>query len=141
MLATLQRRTMSGVVALILMLSSMTALGAQPPAPDNTKVNASDRKSGQVNAEDQSNRRPDLEVTQNIRQLIAEDTSLSTYARNVKVITKRGKVSLRGPVRSEDEKATIGTKAAQVVGASNVSNRLTIAPSKDDKKPNKKDGR
>ena len=57
-----------------------------------------------------------------------DDKSLSTYAQNIKIITRNGKVTLKGPVRSADEKTAIGEKATQVAGAGNVTNHLTIVP-------------
>jgi osmotically-inducible protein OsmY len=59
-----------------------------------------------------------------------KDKSLSTYAHNIKIITRDGKVTLKGPVRSEDEKAAIEAKAATVAGADNVTDQLTVAPPK-----------
>jgi BON domain len=55
------------------------------------------------------------------------DKGLSSYAHNVKVITRDGKVTLRGPVRSSGEKKTVELKAAEVAGAGNVINRLSVA--------------
>ena len=48
-----------------------------------------------------------------------DDKSLSTYAHNVKIVSKQGKVTLKGPVRSEDEKKTVAAKATEVAGAGN----------------------
>jgi hyperosmotically inducible periplasmic protein len=62
------------------------------------------------------------------------DKTLSTYAQNVKVITQDGQVTLKGPVRSEDEKKTIEAKATEVVGAGRVTNQISIAPAKGSKK-------
>jgi osmotically-inducible protein OsmY len=59
-----------------------------------------------------------------------KDKSLSTYAHNIKVITRDGKVTLKGPVRSEDEKNEIAAKAASIAGADNVTNEMTVAPPK-----------
>jgi osmotically-inducible protein OsmY len=72
----------------------------------------------------------DRTITQKIRRSIHQDTSLSTYAHNIKVITQDGKVTLRGPVRSEDEKSNLQAKAVAVAGEENVTNLLEIAPSK-----------
>ena len=69
-------------------------------------------------------------VTQKIRKAIHEDQSLSTYAHNIKVITQDGKVTLRGPVRSEEEKSNLEAKAASVAGQENVTNQLDVTPSK-----------
>ena len=54
----------------------------------------------------------DRAITQKIRKAIVDDSSLSTYAHNIKIITQDGKVTLRGPVRSEDEKSNVEAKAA-----------------------------
>jgi hyperosmotically inducible periplasmic protein len=99
----------------------------QPPAADNTKRNK-DQKD--PSAEQQKLSPADRDITQKIRKSIHEDKSLSTYAHNIKIIARDGKVTLRGPVRSEDEKNNIQAKAAEVVGQENVTNQLEIAPSK-----------
>lgn len=101
---------------------------AQPPAPDNTKTNARDRQPAQVTADDQKNGRTDLQLTQEIRKALTADESLSTYAHNVKVISRNGKVTLKGPVRTADEKKLVAAKAANVAGAANVINQLSVAP-------------
>jgi len=103
----------------------------QPPtAPDNTKVNTRDRKPTAVTADQQKNNKTDLETTRQIRKALVADKSLSTYAHNVKVVTQNGKVTLKGPVRSEDEKKAVEAKAAEVAGAGNVTNQISIAKAK-----------
>jgi osmotically-inducible protein OsmY len=72
----------------------------------------------------------DRAITQKIRKAIHDDKSLSTYAHNIKIITQDGKVTLRGPVRSEDEKSNLQAKAVEVAGQDNVTNQLEIAPPK-----------
>jgi len=99
----------------------------QQPAPDNTKKN---RDQTPPTADQQKMNSSDRAITQKIRKVIEEDKSLSTYAHNIKIITQDGKVTLRGPVRSEDEKNNIQAKAVAVAGEGNVSNQLEIAPSK-----------
>ena len=99
----------------------------QQPAADNTKTN---KDQTTPSADQQKMNSSDRAITQKIRKSIHEDTSLSTYAHNIKVITQDGKVTLRGPVRSEDEKSNIQAKAVAVVGEENVTNQLEIAPSK-----------
>jgi hyperosmotically inducible protein len=54
------------------------------------------------------------------------DKSLSTYAHNVKIITQDGQVTLKGPVRSEDEKKAVEAKAAEIAGESKVANELDV---------------
>jgi hyperosmotically inducible protein len=86
-------------------------------APDNTKTNQSDRNATAPTAEQQKEDRSDRELTQQIRRALVKDKSLSTYGHNVKVITQQGAVTLRGPVRSEEERQQIETKAAEVAGS------------------------
>lgn len=93
-------------------------------APDNTKVNRQDRN--QPTADQQKNNRTDTEITRDIRQAITKDKSLSTYAKNIKIITQNGNVTLRGPVRSEADKKAIEGKAKEVAGAAHVKNEIEI---------------
>jgi hyperosmotically inducible protein len=96
-------------------------------APDNTKTN---KDQSQPTADQQKMNASDRAITQQIRKAIHDDTTLSTYAHNVKIITQNGKVTLRGPVRSDDEKANIEAKAVTVAGKDNVTDQLTIASAK-----------
>jgi hyperosmotically inducible periplasmic protein len=100
----------------------------QQPAPDNSKTNQGDASKGAVTSDQQKMNPADRNITKQIRSSIYKDKSLSTYAHNIKVITQDGKVTLKGPVRTEDEKAGIAAKAAAVVGADNVTNELEVAP-------------
>lgn len=102
----------------------------QQPAPDNSKMNQGDANKGAMTADQQKMNPTDRNITKQIRSAIFKDKSLSTYAHNIKIITQDGKVTLKGPVRSDDEKANIEAKAATVVGASNVTNQIEIAPAK-----------
>jgi hyperosmotically inducible protein len=112
----------------LLLLASPTA--AQQSRPDNTKVNAGDHAQSQPTADQQKNNRSDLDLTRRIRRALVADKSLSTSAHNVKIITQNGKVTLRGPVRTDQEKATIQAKAVEVAGAPNVINEVSIVPAK-----------
>lgn len=100
---------------------------AQTPAPDNSGTNVRDRNDQTKTAGDQSESEADRKISQNIRQSLTSDDSLSTNGKNVKVITIDGKVTLRGPVKSDQEKASIAAKAQQVAGVKNVDNQLEIA--------------
>jgi hyperosmotically inducible periplasmic protein len=100
----------------------------QQPAPDNTKTNQGDANKGATTADQQKMNPADRATTKQIRSALMQDKTLSTYAHNIKIITQDGHVTLKGPVRSEDEKTAIGEKAAQVAGAENVTNHLRIAP-------------
>ena len=107
--------------------------GAQTP-PDNTKVNKRDRAKGAATADQQKENAGDREITQKIRQAIMDDKTLSTYAHNVKIIAQDGQVTLKGPVRTEDEKKAIEAKAIGVAGAGHITNQLSVAPVKNSKK-------
>lgn len=72
----------------------------------------------------------DRAITQQIRKMIHHDKSLSGYGRNIQIFIQNGKVTLRGPVRSEEEKGNLEAKAAIVAGQENVTNQLDVAPSK-----------
>jgi hyperosmotically inducible periplasmic protein len=95
--------------------------------PDNSGRNVRDRNDQTKTAGDQSESEADRTITQNIRQAITADDSLSTNGKNVKIITTDGTVTLRGPVKSEKEKAEIEAKAKQVAGVKKVDNQLEIA--------------
>ena len=98
------------------------------PKPDNTKVNKRDRDPGAPTADKQKMNPSDRAITRKIRAMIVDDKSLSTYAHNVKIITQDGKVTLKGPVRTEKEKADVEAKAGAVAGATNVTSEIQIAP-------------
>src|ERR1700723_2511752 len=102
---------------------------SQQPAPDNSKTNQGDANQGATTADQQKMNPADRETSKQIRSAIMKDKSLSTYSHNIKIITQNGKVTLKGPVRSDEEKSNIEAKAAAVVGADNVSDLLTVAPS------------
>lgn len=96
---------------------------------DNTRAN----KGIETTAEQQGEKAADRKTTQQIRRTVVKDKSLSTYAHNVKIITKNGMVTLKGPVKSEEEKQTIEKAAAQVVGKGKVTNELTVKQKSGDK--------
>jgi hyperosmotically inducible protein len=116
-----------GSLALGASLMAVPALRAQDqqPAPDNTANN----KNNTPTADHQKMNPADRAISQKIRKAIHDDTTLSTYAHNIKVITRDGKVTLKGPVRSDEEKTAIEAKAVEVAGQDNVTDQLTIAPS------------
>lgn len=106
-------------------------INAQTPEsgtkPDNTKVNKRDRDAGQVTADQQKENSGDRKLTQDIRRSIMEDKSLSTYAHNVKIISQNGTVTLKGPVKSDEEKQSVIAKAVGVVGsADKVTDQISV---------------
>jgi hyperosmotically inducible periplasmic protein len=118
-----------GSLAFCVSLMASPMLGYQDPQqtpPDNIKQN---KDQTSPTAEQQKMNPADRAITQKIRKAIHEDKSLSTYAHNIKIITQDGKVTLRGPVRSEDERSNLEAKAASVAGQENVTNQLEIKPS------------
>ena len=119
-----------GSLVFCVSLMAVPSLGYQDnqqTAPDNTKKN---KDQTSPTADQQKEKAPDRTITQKIRTAIHEDQSLSTYAHNIKVITQDGKVTLRGPVRSEEEKTNLEAKAVSAAGQENVINQLEVAPSK-----------
>jgi osmotically-inducible protein OsmY len=100
---------------------------SQTVAPDNSGRNVRDRDNQTKTPVDQSENEADRTITQNIRQAITADDSLSTNAKNVKIITNDGTVTLRGPVKSEKEKTDIEAKAKQVAGVKRVDNQIEVA--------------
>lgn len=95
------------------------------PAADNTAVNERDDGEHALTALDQGGSAEDREITQKIRKAVVADDSLSFTAKNVKIITIDGKVTLRGPVESSSERAAIGAAAKRVAGA-RVDNQLEV---------------
>jgi len=102
---------------------------ASPPAqmaPDNTGRNIRDRSGATLTPGDQSESKADRTLTQRIRQAVVADKSLSSTAKNVKIITINGVVTLRGPVKSPQEKGSIEAKAQRLAGMTRVDNQLEI---------------
>jgi hyperosmotically inducible periplasmic protein len=115
----------------IVMVSALTAWAlpgraADVPA-DNSGKNVRDRQGATQTPGDQSSAKADMDITQAIRKAVVADKGLSTNARNVKIITTNGAVTLRGPVKSEAEKNRIAEKAKQTAGVKSVDNQLEIA--------------
>jgi hyperosmotically inducible periplasmic protein len=95
--------------------------------PDNTKVNQRDRDSAQVTADQQKNNAADQDLTKKIRQSIMSDKSLSSYAHNIKIISQNGTVTMKGPVKSDNEKTTVMEKAVAVAGsADKVTDEISV---------------
>jgi osmotically-inducible protein OsmY len=109
-------------------LASLSLPASAQTAADNTKVNTRDRAKGAVTADQQKETPTDRDLTQKIRKSLMSDKALSSYAHNVKVVTQGGNVTLKGPVRSAEEKQTIESKAVEVAGAGHVVNELSVAP-------------
>ncbi len=93
---------------------------------DNTGKNERDRDSKTVTPGDQSGTPEDRKLTQAIRQAVMKDSSLTMTAKNVKIITADGKVTLRGPVNTAEEKTKINDLAKAAAGQVPVDNQLEV---------------
>jgi len=91
--------------------------------PDNTGRNVRDRSDESVTPGDQSE--SDRETTRKIRRAITSNDQLTTDAKNIKIITINGKVTLRGPVKTEDEHKTINT-IVQQMGVTSVDDQIEV---------------
>jgi len=100
--------------------------GATVEPADNTKMNARDR-AGAMTPMDQGNSQVDVDTTQAIRKAVMADDTLSTDAKNVKIITNNGVITLRGPVRTDVEKMNVDAKARAAAGTNRVDDQLDIA--------------
>ncbi len=118
---------MTAIVTLAFVGSNSFSEGT---ASDNTKTNERDQSSYELTADQQSLSRKDAELTRQIRKEIMKDKSLSIYAQNVKIISMNGLVTLKGPIRTEDEQRRILQKAKSFAGAANVVDQMDIVPVK-----------
>ena len=106
-------------------LAALTA-GDKKEEPDNTATNQRDRSGQTKTSGDQSNNSADLKTTQAIRQALMKDGGLSMTAKNIKIITASGQVTLRGPVKTAEEKARIDQLAKSAAGGAKVDNQLEV---------------
>jgi hyperosmotically inducible periplasmic protein len=95
-------------------------------APDNSAVNVRDRAPRAMTAGQQSNAKSDVEITREIRRAVVTDHSLSMLAHNVKIVSANGSVTLRGAVKTEEEKTAIASKAQAIAGAGKVDDQLEV---------------
>jgi hyperosmotically inducible periplasmic protein len=120
---------MKGIILALASLSvvSLAALaGNEKAEPDNTGINERDRSGETKTSGDQSNSSADLKTTQAIRQALMKDGELSMTAKNIKVITANGHVTLRGPVKTAQEKAKIDQLAKSAAGGAQIDNQLDV---------------
>jgi hyperosmotically inducible periplasmic protein len=120
---------MKGIILALTCLSafSLAALaGDEKTKPDNTAITERDRSGETKTSGDQSNSSADLKTTQAIRQALMKDGELSMTAKNIKVITANGHVTLRGPVNTAQEKAKIDQLAKSAAGGAQIDNQLDV---------------
>jgi len=107
----------------IMVVGVVAVLSAAAPSPA-AALQSQDATAG---AAQQSNHSSDIAITRDIRRAVIKDKSLSTAAHNVTIITKDGKVTLKGPVKSDAEKQTVESAATRIAGAGNVDDQLSVA--------------
>jgi hyperosmotically inducible protein len=120
-------RLLSGAALASVLLTPVASRGQDPNTATTTPDNSATNKAQKNTADQQSEATSDRMLTKKVRQALIADKSLSTYGHNVKIITKDGSVTLKGPVHSEEEKQTIVSKTESIVGSPNrVTNQLTV---------------
>ncbi|MDO9104193.1 MAG: BON domain-containing protein [Methylovulum sp.] len=115
----------------LMMLTGPVRAGQEAPiAPtldtklENTRINVRDKNDTTLTPEDQQENPSDLNITANIRKALVEDKWLSVNAKNVKIITRNGTVTLRGPVENEAEKMQLQHIVKQMAGVVQLDNQL-----------------
>jgi osmotically-inducible protein OsmY len=97
--------------------------------PENTALNKRDQSPNEATADQQKMNAADRALTAKIRRAVVADKSLSTYAHNVKIISQNGTVTLKGPVRSDDEAKSIRAKATDGAGSPDkIVNQMSVKP-------------
>ena len=124
----LNTASLLALAALLFAAPGLTKAQDKGTSADNTKVNKRDRNSGAVTADQQKENASDREMSANIRKALMDNKDLSTYAHNVKIVTRNGMVTLKGPVRSQDEKKAIEAKATEIAGAGKVKSMISVTP-------------
>jgi len=99
---------------------------AQTTRPDDTKINKRDKEGSAPTAQNQSNNSEDRKVLADVRKAIVKDKSLSANAHNIKILAAGGTVTLRGPVKTTEEKSKVEEIAQQVAGVDSVKNELDV---------------
>jgi hyperosmotically inducible periplasmic protein len=101
---------------------NLAAAQAASSQPDNSAQN----KNQAATADNQSNAKADRELAAQARKAIIADKDLSTYAHNVKVIVVNGTITLKGPVKSDNERQKVAADVASVSSPDKVANQLTV---------------
>ena len=122
---TVMRRTLL-ILACVTGLSLAAMAADEKTKTDNTATNERDRSGETKTSGDQSNNSADLKITQAIRQALMKDGELSTTAKNIKVITENGQVTLRGPVKNVQEKARVDQLAKSAAGGARIVDQLDV---------------
>ena len=120
------KRTLLALACLSAFSLAAFAADDEKANPDNTKTNERDRSTETKTSGDQSNSSADLKITQAIRRALMKDRELSTTAKNIKVVTANGQVTLRGPVKTAQEKAKVDHLARSAAGRAKIDDKLDV---------------
>ncbi|MCW5824363.1 MAG: BON domain-containing protein [Cyanobacteria bacterium TGS_CYA1] len=118
-------KNLDKLLAVVILLST-SAVYADEEKGDNTARNKGHEEKSAVNAQDAGESKSDIQLARDIRKKLVEDSTLSSYAKNAKVIVKKGHVTLKGPVRSNDEVTSLVNKAKECAGETNVASELEV---------------
>jgi len=124
------KRTFLALSLILTLGITAIAAGENQADADNTAKNQRDRSGETKTSGDQSNSPEDLKTTQAIRKALMKDSALSMTAKNIKIITADGQVTLRGPVKSADEKSRIDQLAKASAGKAKIDNQLEVEAAK-----------
>jgi len=124
------KRSLLAAVCLSTVTLAAFAADEDKTKVDNTATNQRDRSGETKTSGDQSNNSADLKITQAIRQALMKDDGLSTTAKNIKVITANGQVTLRGPVKTAQEKEKIDQIAKSAAGGARIDDQLEVKGTK-----------
>jgi osmotically-inducible protein OsmY len=124
------KRTLLTLACLSAFTLAASGADKEKSKPDNTVTNERDRSGETKTSGDQSNSSADLKVTQAIRQALMKDSKLSTTAKNIKIITANGQVTLRGPVKTAQEKAKVDQIAKSAARGAQIDDQLDVKESK-----------
>lgn len=114
---------------LSLSASALVAFAQDSSPADNSGINKRDRSGETQTSGDQANSKPDIQITAAIRRAVMHEDSLSMMAKNVKIITENGTITLRGPVQTAAEKTKVGELAMANAGQAKIDNQLEVKAS------------
>ena len=120
------KRTILALACLSALSLAAFATDNEKAKPDNTATNDRDRSGETKTSGDQSNSSADLKVTQAIRRALMKDRELSTTAKNIKIITANGQLTLRGPVKSAQEKAKVDQITRSAASGAQIDDQLEV---------------
>ena len=120
------KRTLLALACLSALSLAAFAADNEKAKPDNTATNERDRSGETQTSGDQSNSSADLKITQDIRRALMKERELSTMAKNIKVVTANGQVTLRGSVKTAQEKAKVDQIARSAAGGAQIDDQLEV---------------